>query len=141
MAKWSRLAVGVAAAMLLWYGLAGGIATSQEQKKNTQEKPSRVLRHVVMFKFKEGTSPAQVKVIENSFRALPSKIDAIAGFEWGTDVSVEDLADGFTHCFLVTFRTQEALKAYLPHEAHQGFVSVVKPHVDKVMVLDYWARP
>jgi len=53
---------------------------------------------------------------------------------------VEDLADGFTHCFFVTFKTQEGLKAYLPHEAHQDFVALLKPHLDKVLVFDYWAR-
>ena len=99
-----------------------------------------VLRHVVLFQYKEGTAPAKVKEISKAFAALPSKIDAIVDFEWGTDVSVEDHADGFTHCFLVTFSTQAGLNAYLPHEAHQGVVGVLKPHLDKVLVVDYWAR-
>ena len=34
---------------------------------------------------------------------LPSKIDAIKDFEWGTNNSPENLAQGFTHCFFVTF--------------------------------------
>ena len=40
---------------------------------------SRILRHVVMFKFKDGTSSKQIKEIEDAFRALPDKIDAICG--------------------------------------------------------------
>ena len=104
------------------------------------KKAQRQLRHVVLFKFKESASAKQVKAIEDAFRALPTKIDTISGFEWGTDVSVEDLADGFTHCFFVTFKTQEGLKAYLPHQAHQDFVALLKPHLDKVLVFDYWAR-
>ena len=104
------------------------------------KKEQRQLRHVVLFKFKESASAKQVKAIEDAFRALPTKIDTISGFEWGTDVSVEDLADGFTHCFFVTFKTQEGLKAYLPHKAHQDFVALLKPHLDKVLVFDYWAR-
>jgi len=104
------------------------------------KKDQRQLRHVVLFKFKESASAKQVKAIEDAFRALPAKIDTISGFEWGTDVSVEDLADGFTHCFFVTFKTQEGLKEYLPHQAHQDFVALLKPHLDKVLVFDYWAR-
>ena len=76
----------------------------------------------------------------DAFAALPGKIDAIVDFECGTDVSVEGKADGFTHGFLVTFRDEAGRAAYLPHPAHQEFVKLVGPHVDKVLVFDYWAQ-
>ena len=117
-----------------------GVTTSAAKAEADTKKDQRQLRHVVMFKFKQSASAKQVKAIEDAFRALPAKIDTISGFEWGTDVSVEDLADGFTHCFFVTFKTQEGLKAYLPHAAHQEFVALLKPHLDKALVFDYWAR-
>ncbi|MFN6127640.1 MAG: Dabb family protein, partial [Planctomycetota bacterium] len=31
-------------------------------------------------------------------------------------------------------------KVYLPHPAHKAFVDVLKPHLDKVQVIDYWAQ-
>ena len=99
----------------------------------------RVLRHVVMFKFKEGTTAEQVKQIEQAFAALPGKIDTIIGFEFGTDVSVEGKSKGFTHCFLVTFRDEAGRAVYLPHPAHDAFVKLVVPHVEDVLVVDYWA--
>ena len=98
------------------------------------------IRHVVLFKWKDGTPPETVKAIENSFRALPSKVDGISGFEWGTDVSPEKLSQGFTHCFLVTFPDTAARDAYLPHPEHKAFVDLMKPHLDKVLVVDYVAR-
>jgi hypothetical protein len=55
-------------------------------------------------------------------------------------VSVEGKSDGFTHLFLVTFRSEEGRAAYLPHPAHQEFVKLVGPHVDKVLVFDYWTH-
>ena len=79
--------------------------------------PVSVLRHVVLFQFKEGTTPAEIRKIENAFSALPSKIDAIYGFEWGTDVSVEEHEKGFTHCFVVTFLSEADRAVYLPHSA------------------------
>ena len=100
----------------------------------------KVLRHVVMFQFTEETTEQQVREIEKAFAALPDKIDAIVDFEWGTDVSVEGRAQGFTHCFLVTFASQEGLAEYLPHAGHQDFVKLLKPQLAKVLVLDYWAR-
>ncbi len=101
---------------------------------------SRILRHVVMFKFKDSTSSQQIKEIEDAFRALPDKIDAICGFEWGTDVSVEGRHQGLTHCFLVTFKSEADRAEYLPHPDHKEFGNLVGPHLDKVLVVDYWAR-
>ena len=99
----------------------------------------QVLRHVVLFKFKDSAAPTDVQQIEEAFRALPAQIDVIQEFEWGTDVSVEGKAEGYTHCFFVTFADAAGRDAYLPHPAHQAFGQVLRPHLDKVLVFDYWA--
>lgn len=100
----------------------------------------RLLRHVVLFKFKAEVTPAQVQEVADAFAALPGKIAEIHSFEWGTDVSVENKADGFTHGFLVTFRDEKGREIYLPHPAHQEFVKLVGPRIDKVLVFDYWTQ-
>ncbi len=105
-----------------------------------KDEPCQVLRHVVLFKFKDDTSAAKVREIESAFAALPSKIDTICDFEWGTDVSVENRSMGFTHCFVVTFKDEEGRAAYLPHPAHKQFGQILGPHLDKVCVVDYWAK-
>lgn len=97
-------------------------------------------RHVVLFKFKPGATPEQVKEIEKEFAALPKKIDSIQGYEWGTSESVEGLNDGFTHCFFVTFKDKAALEAYLPHPAHKEFGTKLKPLLEKALVFDYTAK-
>ncbi|SHF44075.1 Stress responsive A/B Barrel Domain [Cnuella takakiae] len=99
----------------------------------------KVLRHIVMFKFKDNTSAADVKKVEDAFRKLPSQIQEIKGFEWGTNNSPEGLAQGFTHCFFLTFDSEAGRAAYLPHPAHKAFGGVLGPHLDKVLVVDYWA--
>lgn len=99
-----------------------------------------VLRHVVMFCFKSDTGKETIREIEATFAGLPEKIEEIQDFEWGTDVSVEGKATGFSHCFLVTFGSEKDRGTYLPHPAHQEFVALVRPHVEKSLVLDYWAR-
>jgi hypothetical protein len=109
----------------------GGAAHSQERS---------LLRHVVLFSFKPGTSPEQVKSVEDAFRALPGKIGCIAGFEWGTDVSPEKKAEGFTHCFFLTFHSEVDRDAYLVHPDHKAFGAVLRPYRDKVLVVDYWAK-
>ena len=99
-----------------------------------------VYRHAVFFKFKDTATPAQIKDLEDGFRALPSKIDVVTGFEWGTNVSPENLNDGFTHCFFVTFKDKAGIEIYIPHPAHKAFVDLLKPQLDKVFVLDYVAQ-
>ena len=109
------------------------------QREDGLPKDSEVLRHVVLFKFKDASSSRQIKEVEDAFRALPGKVDEICDFEWGTDVSVENLQQGFTHCFFVTFRSEADRAAYLPHPAHKQFGKMLGPHLDKVLVIDYWA--
>src|SRR5689334_13415469 len=79
--------------------------------------PEAPLRHVVLFKFKAETTKAQIDEIVAGFQALPRKIDGITAFEWGMDVSPEGLSEGFTHCFVVSFKDAQARDAYLPHQA------------------------
>ena len=97
-------------------------------------------RHVVLFKFKDSATPDQIKEVEAAFRALPSKISSILDLEWGTNVSPENKNEGFTHCFLVTFRDKEGVELYLPHPAHKAFGATLHPILDKVLVIDFVAQ-
>ena len=102
--------------------------------------PSQVLRHVVLFAFRESSTPERIAEIERAFCALPGKIDEVHDFEWGTDVSVENISRGYTHCFLVTFLTEADRNTYLPHPAHLEFVALLEPHLETALVFDYWSR-
>ena len=77
----------------------------------------------MLVKFKADLTPEQIKESEAAFRGLKSKIDVIKDFEWGTDVSVEGKAEGFTHLFLVSFADEKGRDIYLPHAAHKEFVT------------------
>ena len=98
------------------------------------------VRHVVLFKFKDGTTAEQQKSVEDAFRELPKKIHEIVDFEWGTNISPEKHDQGFTHCFLVTFNDAKSRDAYLPHPAHKAFGKVLRPYLDKVLVIDFVAK-
>ena len=101
----------------------------------------KVLRHVVIFKFKEETSNEQVEILNTAFRELQKHISVIQDFEWGLNDSHEDFHQGFTHCYLVTFKSEKDRDTiYTPHPKHQAFVASLKPHLEKVFVVDYWAN-
>src|SRR5262245_54697469 len=107
--------------------------------ESTAEQEGKVLRHIVMYKFKPETTPAQIREVIDAFGGLPKKVDTIIGYEAGTNVSKEGKSEGFTHVFVVTFKTEADLAAYLVHPAHEAYVKVVRDRRDKVVVFDYWA--
>jgi hypothetical protein len=98
----------------------------------------RVLRHMVLYKFKDGLPQAQIDEVVAAFSALPQKIDTILDFERGTNTSSEGKSQGLTHAFVVTFRDQQGLDTYLKHPAHLDYVKVVQDKREKVVVFDYW---
>jgi hypothetical protein len=101
---------------------------------------TKVLRHVVLFKFRDDASAADVQKVEDAFRQLKPKIKLIKDFEFGKNNSPEKLDQGFTHCFFVTFASEKDRDDYLVHPDHKAFVEILKPYLDKVLVVDYWAR-
>lgn len=105
------------------------------------EKPlEKALKHAVFFRFKKDAAEEDIQKVEEAFAALPSKIDAIKHFEWGINNSPERHDAGFTHCFMVTFDSEEGRAEYLPHPAHQEFVQLLGPVLDAPRVLDFWAE-
>jgi len=114
--------------------------TNNSTAEETSVRADSVLRHVVLFKFKDGTAAEDIKKVEDAFSALPSKIPQIKGYEWGTNNSPEGLDKGLTHCFFLTFKSEEDRAIYLPHPDHKAFGDVLGPHLDDVLVLDYWTK-
>lgn len=129
----------LASAALLLVNFHPVQATTATADQPRPKKAKRMLRHIVLFKFKKSATEKQIQKVVAEFAALPKKIDAIADFEMGTDNSPEMKSKGFTHGFVVTFRDEKGRAEYLPHPAHKAFVKIVGPVIDDVLVFDYWA--
>jgi len=106
------------------------------------EKPAKStkLLHVVTFKFKPSATPAQIQAVVDDFRALKKKIPQIQSFEWGTNVSPEKLDRGFTHGFLLAFKSESDRDAYLVHPDHKAFGKSLGPVLEEAFVIDYWSQ-
>ena len=100
----------------------------------------KVLRHVVMFKFKESATPANIQTVEEAFAQLPKKITTIKSYEWGINSSPEGLNQGLTHCFILTFSSDKDRNDYIVHPAHKEFGKILGPYLDKVTVIDFWVK-
>ena len=99
------------------------------------------LEHVVCFKFKASATPEQIRQVEVAFQALKQKIPQVVTLEWGTNVSKEQRDKGFTHCFVLSFKSEKDRDTYIDHPEHKAFGKIVGPVLDDVFVIDFWSKP
>ncbi|KAJ1268548.1 hypothetical protein BS78_07G143400, partial [Paspalum vaginatum] len=55
----------------------------------------------------------------------------------GTDVSIENMHQGFTHVFESTFESTGGVKEYIEHPAHVEFANQFLPVLEKALMIDY----
>lgn len=103
---------------------------------NVQKQP---VRHIVVFKYKPGTTPEQIRQVTEAFRDLRTRIPGITAFEDGVNNSPEGKNLGFTHVYQMTFEDAAARDAYLPHPEHAKFGQLLGKLgiVADVFVVDY----
>ena len=112
------------------------VVFAQKEKKDKTQ-----LRHVVLFTFKATSTKEEVANVTRTFNDLYGKVPEVKKMEWGLNMSPEHLDQGFTHCFVLTFSSEKDLASYQLHPAHKAFQEVLKPHMDRVFVVDYFVTP
>lgn len=118
------------------------VETTSSTTMEQPEKKEKLLRHVVIFKFNDDSSEEDVNRLNESFNALADAIPVIKDFEWGINDSPENFHQDFTHCYLLTFESEEDRDSvYSPHPQHKAFVESLQGHLEKVFVVDYWTNP
>lgn len=120
--------------------IGGMVVALRSTDAEAKDSPKRVLRHLVLYKFKQDVTEKEIQEVADAFGELPKRIDAVKDFEWGLNVSKEGKSEGLTHAFLVTFADEAGREAYLVHPAHQEYVQIVKDRREKVVVVDYWTQ-
>ncbi|KAL5985184.1 Stress-response A/B barrel domain-containing protein hs1 [Asimina triloba] len=104
------------------------------------EEAKGVVRHVLVAKFKDEIPPEKIEELIKGYARLVSLIEPMKSFHWrhqGTDVSQENLHQGFTHVFESTFESAEGVAEYVAHPAHVEFANSFLPTLEKVIVIDY----
>jgi hypothetical protein len=96
-----------------------------------------IVKHIVMLKFKAEVTEEEQRELIAKYAALTTTISAMKTFEWGTDVSVENMHDGYTHVFESTFDSKEGRNEYLVHPNHEAYAQELLAAAEKVIVFDY----
>jgi hypothetical protein len=86
-----------------------------------------VLRHVVCFRWTEGTTPEQVARLREMLAALPGVIPELRRYRFGADAG---LAEG-NHDFAVVadFDDHDGWRAYQGHPDHLRVIDHLQPMV------------
>ncbi|EEF52470.1 stress-response A/B barrel domain-containing protein HS1 [Ricinus communis] len=101
------------------------------------EEAKGVVKHVLLAKFKDEIPTHEIDKLIKGYANLVNLIPPMKAFHWGSDVSIENLHQGFTHVFESSFESTEDIAEYISHPAHVEFANLFLRAVDKVIVIDY----
>ncbi|MFO1541263.1 MAG: Dabb family protein [Chloroflexota bacterium] len=79
-----------------------------------------MIRHIVLFRWKEGTTPEQIAAALTGLRALPAQIPQIRAYVVGADIGGMD--GHWDVAVTGDFDDLAAFRAYFDHPAHQAVV-------------------
>ena len=96
-----------------------------------------VVKHLVIVQFKEDVTPERLDGLIRGYAGLVDKVPSMKAFHWGTDVSIENMHQGFTHVFESTFESTEGVKEYVYHPAHVEFATDFLGSTEKVLIIDF----
>lgn len=95
------------------------------------------VKHFGLFKFKDGIDEDQISRCFGEMRGMVGRIPGLLEVCCGPyDENEEQLHDGFTHGFVMTFESRELRDAYLPHPIHEEVKELVVPCLERVTVFD-----
>jgi len=99
-----------------------------------------MVTHIVLLKFKEGTTEDLKSELQTGFKALEEAIPGIEKLSVGRNITQfnEGVNKDFDMILNIEFTDLKALEEYWPHPAHQA-VSALAAQVgaDDVLIVDY----
>ena len=126
--------------LFTWKAVCGGalvmafLAAGVIMAANKYEKPKSVI-HVVTVRWKEGTTPEQIKAAIDGVEKVAAGYAGIRRI-WTRSISVQDPRPRdkanpndprFTHAFVMEFESEEALKNYTDSPAQKEWYTVYLP--------------
>jgi hypothetical protein len=94
-----------------------------------------VIRHVVLWTFKETVPPAERAAIVAAVRRLRVTVPSLRSLEVGENVSPAR-AHGYTHVLVETFDDRDGLAAYAGHPDHVPVLARLRDAVSQLVAVD-----
>ena len=94
-----------------------------------------MLKHIVLFSFKESVAPAERAALLDAIRGLRSKVPSLRSLELGENIS-PTRAKGYTHVLLETFDDRDGLAAYASHPEHVPVLARIRDAASQLLAVD-----
>ncbi len=94
-----------------------------------------MLTHVVLFKFKPGTTAQDVQTLAEGLGGLPEVIWEIREYRFGQDVLHTERS--YDYALIASFDDLAAMQRYQAHPDHQKVLAHVREIAAKVIAVDY----
>ena len=94
-----------------------------------------MLTHIVVWKYKEGTSDEIREEHRNKLKDLPNVITEIESFKVGADILQLDRS--YDTGLVAVFANKEALDAYTVHKDHQAVAKMGKEIAEHAVSVDF----
>ena len=94
------------------------------------------VHHIVLLKFRPGHEARSAQLFA-ALAALQRRIPGIGHYSFGHNISPENLNQGYTHAFHMTFTDTAARDQYLGHPEHEKVKEAYLPDIEGLVVLDY----
>jgi hypothetical protein len=86
------------------------------------------IRHVVMFRFAEGTTDDQVQALADGLDGMPAAVGTMVDYRHGKDAGLSDTT--YDYVVVGDFATVDDYLAYRDHPDHQALIrDLVRPIV------------
>ncbi len=95
------------------------------------------IRHLVLIKYKEGTTADQMARIDTLVWNMEREIKAIKSLEWGKTMGMSGETKEYDYCLNIVFRSELDMTLYEEHPAHQRLKAAVIPLVSKLIRFNY----
>lgn len=95
-----------------------------------------MLRHVVLFTWKDGTDPGDVERVSQGLGSLPGRIPEIRRYEFGPDLGLS--ARSYDYVLVADFDDEPSWRAYLEHPEHRAVVEErIRPILERLERIQY----
>lgn len=95
-----------------------------------------MIRHVVLLRWTEGTTPSDVNAVSEGLGGLPSAIPEIRDYRFGHDLGVN--RDNFDFAVVADFASVEDYLIYRDHPVHRALIDErITPILDSRAAIQY----
>ncbi len=98
---------------------------------------SKKIRHIVLIKFKEGTTPDQIARIDTLVWNMAKEIKVVHHLEWGKGLQLANETRAYDYCLSILFKSKTDILLYDEHPSHQKLKAAVLPLVSKIIRFNY----